>query len=255
MPSMATLQYYCSCGADNGQWKGVIQTFRLPFQIFSSLQDQSGQPLPLCRPKMGLYSCYVLPWLCDFFLDIPAVTELRRELLAQVAGDVLEIGFGTGLNLPHYPAAVRRLTVVDPNAGMHQRARKRISQSPVQVTPLLLHGDRLPIPDGVFDCVVSTFTLCSIEEVDQALAEVHRVLKPQGRFLFLEHGRSPDPKVQAWQSRLNGLQKWFADGCRLNRDMRALIGAQPYSSIEIENFYLESSPRTHGYIYRGTAMK
>lgn len=103
--------------------------------------------------------------------------------------------------------------------------------------------------------MVSTFTLCSVENVNQALSEAFRVPKPEGRFLFLEHGLCPEPKVQKWQRRLNWLERRLEDGCRLDRNIHELVAGQPFSSVEIENFYLEKSPRTHGYLYRGTAKK
>ena len=167
----------------------------------------------------------------------------------------MEIGFGTGLNLPHYPPTVRKLTVVDPNAGMHRLARKRIAQSGIEVAHRLLSGESLPFESGAFDCVVSTFTLCSIDDVTSALAELYRVLKPSGRLLFLEHGLSPEPRVQKWQRRLNWLQMRLGDGCRLDRDMKRLIAAQSFSSIETKESYLQDAPKTHGYVYRGTAVK
>ena len=204
---------------------------------------------------MGFYSQVIFPWLCDFALDQPFVARYRRELLAHAGGTILEIGFGTGLNLPCYPPDVRKLTTVDPNAAMHRRARKRIKQADIEVDRRVLGGERLPFEDGTFDCVVSTFTLCSIEEVAQAVREVYRVLKAGGRFLFLEHGLSPDSNVQKWQHRLNWLQTRLADGCHLNRDMPALVRAQPFASVTTDAFYLEKTPKTHGYLYRGVATK
>jgi ubiquinone/menaquinone biosynthesis C-methylase UbiE len=138
---------------------------------------------------------------------------------------------------------------------MHRLAQKRIKQTGMEVDQRLLDSERLPFEDRTFDSVVSTFTLCSIEHVDRALSEVCRVLKPGGRFLFLEHGLSPEPGVQKWQRRLNWLQRRLGDGCRLDRNIKGLVTAQPFSLVEIEEFYLEKSPRTHGYIYRGTASK
>ena len=175
---------------------------------------------------MGFYSRVIFPRLCNFSLDTPVVAKYRREVLAAACGDILEIGFGTGLNLPHYPPTVRKLTVVDPNAGMHRLARQRIEQSGIEVAHRLLNGENLPFESGAFDCVVSTFTLCSIDNVASALAELYRVLKPGGRLLFLEHGLSPEPRVQKWQHRLNWLQMRLGDGCRLDRDMKKLIAAQ-----------------------------
>jgi ubiquinone/menaquinone biosynthesis C-methylase UbiE len=204
---------------------------------------------------VGLYAQLILPLLCDFGLDRPFVARYRRELLAHAGGDVLEIGFGTGLNLPCYPPHVRKVTAVDPNAGMYRKARRRIERAGVEIDRRVLGGERLPFEGGTFDCVVSTFTLCSIEDVAQALSEVYRVLKPGGKFLFLEHGLSPEAKVQKWQRRLNWLQMRLAGGCHLDRDMRALVTAQPFASVQVDEFYLEKTPRTYGYLYRGVATK
>jgi ubiquinone/menaquinone biosynthesis C-methylase UbiE len=204
---------------------------------------------------MSFFSQVIVPRLCDLLLNQSLLARHRRALLAHAHGDVLEIGFGTGLNLPHYPERVHRVTAVDPNPGMHRLAQKRIKQRGIEVDQHVLKGERLPFEDGRFDCAVSTFTLCSIEEVAQALREVYRVLKGGGTFLFLEHGLSPEPQVQKWQRRLNGLQVRLANGCHLDRDVKALVAAQPFASVEVEEFYLERTPRTHGYLYLGVATK
>jgi SAM-dependent methyltransferase len=204
---------------------------------------------------VSIYSEFVFPRLCDFLLNSPFVANQRRTALASAYGDILEIGFGTGLNLAHYPANVRRLTTVDPNAGMHRVAKKRVRHSRMEVDQRICSGDRLSFEDSRFDCAVSTFTLCSIEDVSRALSEVYRVLKPGGRLLLLEHGLSPEPTVRKWQLRLNWLEMRLGDGCHLDRNMRVLIGACPYTAIEIDEFYLENTPRTHGYMYRGIAIK
>jgi ubiquinone/menaquinone biosynthesis C-methylase UbiE len=204
---------------------------------------------------MGFYAQVLLPLLCDCGLDRPFVARYRRELLAHAGGTVLEIGFGTGLNLPCYPPHVRKLTAVDPNPGMYRRARRRVKQAGIELDLRVQGGERLPFGDGAFDCVVSTFTLCSIEDVRRALGEVYRVLRAGGKFLFLEHGLSPQPNVRKWQRRLNWLHMRLAGGCHLDRDMRALVSAQPFASVEVEEFYLEKTPKTHGYLYRGVAAK
>lgn len=204
---------------------------------------------------MGFYSQVIFPRVCDFLSNSPAVARYRRALLTHAYGDVLEIGFGTGLNLPYYPEHVRKITTVDPSLGMHRLAQKRVNQTGIAVDQRVLSGERLPFGDNTFDSAVSTFTLCSIERVSQALSEVYRALKPGGRFLFLEHGLSPERKVQKWQRRLNWLELRLADGCRLDRDIRALVQAQPFASVEIEEFYLDKMPKTHGYMYRGIATK
>jgi ubiquinone/menaquinone biosynthesis C-methylase UbiE len=204
---------------------------------------------------MSFFSQVIVPRLCDFLLNKSLLARHRRQLLAGAYGDVLEIGFGTGLNLPYYPERVHKLTAVDPNPGMHRLAQKRIKQTGIEVDQQVLSSERLPFEDGRFDCAVSTFTLCSIEDVAQALREVYRVLKSGGKFLFLEHGLSPEPGVQKWQRRLNWLQVRLANGCHLDRDMKALVAAQPFASVEVEEFHLARTPRTHGYLYRGVATK
>ena len=204
---------------------------------------------------MSFYSEVVFPRLCDLLLNKPLLAKLRQQILATACGEVLEIGFGTGLNLPYYPAQVRGLTTVDPNAGMHRLAQKRVKRSRIEIDQRVLSGERLPFVDNRFDCAVSTFTLCSINDAGQAVGEVYRVLRPGGRFLILEHGLSPEPNIQKWQRRLNWLQMRLADGCHLDRNMKDLVVARPFSSVEFEEFYMESTPRTHGYIYRGTAVK
>jgi acyl-CoA hydrolase len=128
-------------------------------------------------------------------------------------------------------------------------------QAGVEVDQRLLGGERLPFEDGTFAYLVSTFTLCSIEGVAQAVREVYRVLRPGGKFLFLEHGLSPEPGVRKWQRRLNWLQMRLAGGCHLDRDMRALVSAQPFASVQVDEFYMERTPRTHGSMYRGVATK
>jgi ubiquinone/menaquinone biosynthesis C-methylase UbiE len=204
---------------------------------------------------VGFYSQTIFPRLCDFLLSGPFIAHYRRQLLAHAFGDVLEIGFGTGLNLPHYPRNIRKITTVDPNVGMYRLARKRIELAGIAVDQRVVSGERLPFEDNTFDCVVSTFTLCSIDDVGRALAEAYRVLKPGGKFLFLEHGLSPQPSVQKWQRRLNWLEMRLAGGCRLDRPIKQLVAAQPFSSLQVEEFHLEWTPRTHGHIYRGLAGK
>jgi ubiquinone/menaquinone biosynthesis C-methylase UbiE len=204
---------------------------------------------------LGFFSQVIVPRLCDLLLNKSLLARHRRQLLAGAYGDVVEIGFGTGLNLPYYPEGVHKLTAVDPNPGMHRLAQKRIKQTGIEVDQQVLSGERLPFEDGRFDCAVSTFTLCSIKDVDEALREVYRVLRSGGKFLFLEHGLSPEPGVQKWQRRLNWLQVRLANGCHLDRNMKALVAAQPFASVEVEAFYLERTPKPHGYLYRGVATK
>lgn len=204
---------------------------------------------------MGFYSQFIFPHLCDLLLGTPQVARHRKELLSHAHGEVLEIGFGTGLNLPNYPERIRKITAIDPNKGMHGLAQRRVKRTGIEVDQRIHSGERLPFEDATFVSVVSTFTLCSIAEVGRALSEAYRVLKPGGALLFLEHGLSRELRVQKWQRRLNWLEMRLADGCHLDRDINALVGAQPFSSVNVEEFYLKGIPRTHGYLYRGVAKK
>jgi SAM-dependent methyltransferase len=204
---------------------------------------------------MGLYSRMIFPRICDCLMGNPVMNGYRKELLAGVGGDVLEIGFGTGLNLPHYPEHVRKITTVEPSAGMNQMALRRITQSGITVDQRALGGEELPFENDTFDSIVSTWTLCSIPEVERAMGEVYRVLKPGGRFIFLEHGLSDIPKVQRWQRRLNWLQRLLAEGCRLNLNVEAVVKGQPFRNVEMDRFVMDRAPRTHGTMYRGFATK
>lgn len=203
---------------------------------------------------MGLYNDRILPYLIELSMADSILGRYRQEALADVSGDVLEIGFGTGLNLPYYPDPVRRIVTVDPNPGVHRLAQRRIDASPITVDHRMLSGEALPMADRSFDSVVSTFTLCSIPNIEQALAEIYRVLRPGGRFFFVEHGLSEEPSVQAWQHRLTPLQKRIAGGCHFDRDMGQLI-AQQFDQMELEAAYAPKVPRFAGYFYRGVAFK
>ncbi len=204
---------------------------------------------------MGLYSRWIYPRLCDGLMGLPALAEQRKLALAGVGGDVLEIGFGSGRNLAHYPGHVRRITTVDPNPGMARLARRRIAAGGIEVDRRASGGEALPFGGETFDCVVCTWTLCSIPEAGRAVSEVYRVLKPGGRFIFLEHGLSGDPKVRAWQRRLNPIEGVVGDGCRLDLDVEAVVRGQPFGRVELERFEMAKLPRTHGTMYRGSALK
>jgi ubiquinone/menaquinone biosynthesis C-methylase UbiE len=188
-------------------------------------------------------------------MDKPYIKEGRKNLLKNVSGEVLEIGFGTGLNLPHYPSSVTKLTIIDKNPGMNKQAQERISASKIKVENKVINGEELPFEDKSFDSVVSTFTLCSIEDVDKSLKEIYRTLKPDGKFFFQEHGLANDPKIRKWQNRLNPFQKVWADGCNLNRDIKFLIEKSGFNLIEFKNYFLEKGLKTHTFMYEGIACK
>ncbi len=204
---------------------------------------------------MGIYSKFIFPRMMDCLMAHPTLSRYRAELLSDVRGKILEIGFGTGLNIPYYPKEIHNITTVDVNPGMNSLAEKRLKDFSITVDHRVLNGENLPMADDTFDCVVCTWTLCSIKNVDQAVREVYRVLKPGARFYFMEHGLSNEVNVQRWQNRLNPLQKFIADGCHLNRDIKKIIEKQNFRSLEIKNFYMENFPKTHSYSYKGIATK
>lgn len=203
---------------------------------------------------MSLYARHIFPHMLDWMMSKPAFSEAREKLLAEVEGDVLEIGFGTGLNLAYYPATVKTLTTVDVNPGVHRLAEKRLKSSRLAVKFELVSGEHLPMADGTFDAVVSTWTLCSIPDVEGALREIRRVLKPDGRFYFVEHGLSPDPNVAKWQHRLTPIQKVIGDGCHLNRDHLKLIANAGLKVIEKEQFQAKGLPAVGAFMTLGIAV-
>jgi len=204
---------------------------------------------------MGLYASHIFPRLMDYVMRGEEFQRLRRELLQQVSGEVLEIGIGTGLNLAHYGPNVLRVRAVDPAAMLSARVAERRAavQFPVEITHQ--EAERLPYQDQIFDTVVSTWTLCSILDPVLALREVGRVLKPGGRFLFLEHGRSDDHKIAVWQDRLNPIQNVIGCGCNLNRQIDQLVIQAGLTIVHLDRFSMPSIPRLAGEMYRGTAVK
>lgn len=203
---------------------------------------------------MGLYSNLIIPYCIDFAMSGSTLEGYRHKLLTDVTGKILEIGFGTGLNLPHYPQHVTEITAIDSNAGMQKLAKSRIAASDIVVDNQVLNGESLPMADASFDSVVCTWTLCSIPQADKAIAEVYRLLKPGGKFFFIEHGLSKDIKVQSWQNCLTPVQKLIADGCHLNRKIKHLIRHE-FGDVTVEQFYAPKLPKVIGYMYRGIATK
>lgn len=203
---------------------------------------------------MGFYSQVILPRFMDRTMSDSRLAQYRQAVLSEVSGEVLEIGFGTGLNLAHYPQTVRQLTAIDANPGMKKIAEKRLKNASIPVETQVINGEKLPIGDRSFDSVVSTWTLCSIAKVENALDEIYRVLKPGGKFCFIEHGLSEEPNVQVWQNRLTPLQKLVGDGCHLNRPIQNLVESK-FHLVKLERFYAPNVPKTVGYMYKGVAVK
>ena len=202
---------------------------------------------------MRLYAEFIFPRVMDWVMNGEVFQQLRAELLKDAHGDVLEIGFGTGLNLPHYPANISSLTIVDPARLLPQRVRERVAQVPFPIHAEHITAEALPNPDRQFDSVVSTWTLCTIPEPVKALREINRVLKPNGTFLFLEHGRSDNARVAAWQDRINPLQNIVGCGCNLNRRIDQLIEQSGLHILHLDRFQMPNVPRTFGEMYLGRA--
>jgi len=203
---------------------------------------------------MGLYSNCLFPLLLDWGLDSPEFGKYRRRALESASGDVLEIGFGTGLNLPYYPPGVKRLVAIDSERLLPGRVRRRIQATQLPVEVKRVDAQRpLPFYDHSFDTVVTTLTLCSIEDVGAALGEIRRVLKPEGQYLFFEHGRSDNESIARWQDRLNPIQRVIACGCNLNRPIDRLIRESGFELRTLDRFVLPKTLRILSHIYRGTA--
>ena len=202
----------------------------------------------------SFYSKFVFPYLCELTMSGKSLSGFRQDALQEINGEVLEIGFGTGLNLPHFPENVQKIDAVDVNPRMHRLARKRIDKSGIAVTNYVLSGEHLPMDDASYDYVVCTFTLCSIDDPVAALREMARVLRPSGRLLFCEHGLAPDSSVERWQHRLTPFWKPIAGGCHLDRDIPALIREGGFAIDELSEAYLPG-PRPMSYVYSGVAQQ
>jgi ubiquinone/menaquinone biosynthesis C-methylase UbiE len=204
---------------------------------------------------MGFYERRILPHIIDLAMDTEVLKEERTRCLQEVKGVVLEIGFGTGLNLPHYPRTVTKVVGVDPSEMSARLARKRIAASPFPVETIGLSAEKLPVLDGSFESIVSTFTLCTIPDVGGGLLEIRRALSPSGRFYFVEHGRSEEPHVERWQHRLNAINKRLLGGCNLTRPISALIEQAGFEIERLEKSYMKDAPKFAGFLYRGVARR
>lgn len=202
--------------------------------------------------RMGWWSERVVPFVTEHACNTKDIRPYRERLCADLSGDVLEIGFGSGHNLAYVPPAVHGVWAVEPSARARRYAAPRIATSAVPVTYAGLDGQALDLPDGRFDHVVSAFTMCTIPDVAAALREVRRVLKPGGRLHFVEHGRSPDPKVARFQQRWDPVQKRLFGGCHVSRPIADLVTGAGFDIVRLDNSQL-TGPKSFGYVYEGAA--
>jgi ubiquinone/menaquinone biosynthesis C-methylase UbiE len=196
----------------------------------------------------------VLPRLVDRVCSFGGLDDLRRDACAGLHGRVLEIGFGSGLNVEHYPPAVTEVVAVEPSDVAWHLAERRVGRSPAPVERGGLDGQRLPFPDASFDSALSTFTLCTIPDLAAALGEVRRVLKPGGALHFVEHGLAPTPGVQRWQHRITPLWRRAAGGCHLDRPIQELLEGADLDVTEVERFF-GTGPKPFTFFYLGHATR
>lgn len=202
---------------------------------------------------MSFYGDQVLPRVINVVMNTKETNKIRARVCGGLHGDVVEIGFGTGLNLPHLSPDVRRLQAVEPSGLSVKLARARIAAATARVEVVGLDGQLLPMADDTADTVLCTWSLCTIPDPVAAVAEMRRVLRPQGTLHFVEHGLAPDESVRTWQGRLNGLQQRVAGGCHLNRDIPAIISAGGMTISHLDTYYGKGEPKPYGALYEGVA--
>jgi len=203
---------------------------------------------------VGFYREQLLPRLVDRALGSPDLHKWRADVTAGLEGRVLEVGFGSGLNVDHYPSEVEVLLAVEPAAVARRLASRRIEAAPFPVEHVGVDGQRLPLGDDCCDSALSTFTLCTVPDPEEALSEILRVLRPGGRFHFLEHGLSPEASVARWQRRLDPVQRRLADGCHLTRVPAKLVSEAGFVLERQEQRYARG-PRPWSWFTLGVAVK
>ena len=203
---------------------------------------------------MGVYREQVLPRLTEWLLDQPAIERRRAEAVKTLEGEIVELGFGAGLNLPVLPESVTRVNAVDPDRVGRKLAAARIHAASAEVCFAGLDGERLALDDSSMDGALSTFTLCSIPDVVQALREVRRVLRPGAPFAFLEHGIARVPRLVRWQRRINPVYSPIAGGCRLDLDVEDALARAGFTVVNLEHSLLGKKPGLTNHLVRGIAL-
>jgi SAM-dependent methyltransferase len=202
---------------------------------------------------MGIYDQQVLPRIINVACAMKPLRPLRERVCEGLHGQVVEVGFGSGLNIPYYPEAVSGVAAVEPADTGWKLAGKRLAGTKIPVDRKGLDGQSLPLPDDSCDAALSTFTLCTIPDVAAALGEIRRVLKPGGTFHFLEHGLAPDESVRRWQHRLEPVQKRLFGGCHLTRPIADLVTAAGFTITDLDVFYEQGAPKPVGAASLGVA--
>ncbi len=203
---------------------------------------------------MSFYGDQVLPRIMNVVMNSQEDRKIRARVCAGLTGEVVEIGFGTGHNLPYLPSGVKRLRAVEPSQLAVRLAGPRIAASPVAVEVAGLDGQRLPLADDSADSLLCTWSLCTIPDPVAAVAEMRRVLRPGGILHFAEHGLAPDESVRKWQQRLNGVQQRVAGGCHLSRDIPAIIESAAMTITRLDTYYGKGQPKPYAAMYEGVAV-
>ena len=204
---------------------------------------------------MSLYDKYVLPKFLNCACGSKPVARQRKKVVPLAEGKVLEVGIGSGLNLPFYDKSkIDELWGLDPSEELSEMARKVAESEQMEVNFISSGAEEISLPDDHFDSVLVTYTMCTIPEVIRANGEIRRVLKNGGKMIFCEHGEAPDENIRKWQKRINPIWGKFAGGCNINRKIPSLIEDSGFDIIELEEMYLPSTPKIAGYNYWGYAV-
>jgi SAM-dependent methyltransferase len=204
---------------------------------------------------MSFYRDYIYTRLVDILGDPPPIQKVRQQIIPLAQGNVLEIGAGSGANFVHYDATkVNKLYALEPNPGMIRLAERQQRKTKLNIEFLDLPGERIPLDDNTIDTVVSTFTLCTIPGIIEAIQGIARVLKPDGKLIFFELGLSPDPEVQHWQKRLEPIHRWLFQGLYLTRNIPTLLMAGGFQIKQMETGYLAKFPKSSSYCWWGIAV-